>query len=1062
MAGGRGRFVAVLAALAFLVAAPSGAAAPPSRWIVEFDAPCAAETLSEKDYSRQAAREALEPLFKQLEGDLEILGRSAVRKPAPVILRRYRDCLAGAAIRAVPSTARELVARSYVAAVYPDVVVSADVNHARELMGVDAMVQVYNVRGEGMRVAIIDTGIDYTHPNLGAGYGPGARVVGGYDFVNDDDDPMDDGGHGTAVAGVVASDHDVLFGVAPRAQLLALKVLNAQGGGWSSDVAAGLEFAVDPDGDAATDDGAHVANLSLSAPDGHPDDFLCRAVDGAVALGMVVCASAGNRGQVQGAVGTPSAAKQAITVGSISAYRLLSQFSSWGPTLNVYDVKPDLLAVGEGVKTLALGGGIGSAVSGTSFSSPFVAGAAALLLQLHPDWTPQQVKAALVNSTDEVGWQPSAQGSGLMNLLRAAQGEFIAEPAVLSLGIDDLDAPIWDVRRSIKLRNISDQALALTLSIDRAFMVEGVDATVSPRKIDLAAGQGATAAFELRVDNGVAPITASLPRTYSGYVSIQGGSTAARVPFSVVVHPEIRLTFQYAPWMYDLALAHQAGPLWEYQAYEPLFARLMRAGRYDLGAVVQRPGPAPTDVLLFADLTHSTMTDLRVGAEHLPHCYAVEAIEPGGEEEMPLTDAIVRLSHGQEIRIDATVPLANGFRLSPLFAASKFEWRMDWFGAVIVQLNGLVDQSLQGDHVERIGPDDYRRLNVEFVDEKENPAALARILATAIDTETGDLVQRYAVRSERLLPSRETLPFFYTPASPAQDFRYTQYHFFWTSPDEPFLVSSLIDMATDPPTRRAPGSGARAIRSVDDGRLWLGRGPFVYSGGLYNYTSREALHHWAGVDTHDVLFAGPDGDYYPQRVAVRRLAGDDLSIVEVNTGWTNGRNREGHVSLISHFRYRLEFTFEDPDWPSYATAEFYGNTADPDPPYLRRLEVFGRGRDRRNLSRQWPNALMVDLADRAGEVRDVSVTLYATDSTDLVPLIHDQQPDPPIPGQALTVVGGPEVYWADIPTPAPGLDGPFSVFLSARDESGNVLRVLALGAFEFGAETGARGWSEYD
>ena len=105
------------------------------------------------------------------------------------------------------------------------------------------------VKGEGRTVAIIDTGIDYTLPDLGAGFGPGHRVVDGYDFVNDDADPMDDHMHGTHVAGIVGAGGDNLTGMAPDVTLTAWKAMDANGGGTTEGLLLALDAAIDPLGD---------------------------------------------------------------------------------------------------------------------------------------------------------------------------------------------------------------------------------------------------------------------------------------------------------------------------------------------------------------------------------------------------------------------------------------------------------------------------------------------------------------------------------------------------------------------------------------------------------------------------------------------------------------------------------------------------------------------------------------------------------------------------------------------------------------------------------------------
>ena len=191
----------------------------------------------------------------------------------------------------VPEDERDrLAALPGVAAVHPDRTVTASLDTSVPLVGApdvwdrsDAAGQP--VTGTGVDVAVIDTGVDDTHPAL-----DGGTVVGGHDFANDDDDPMDDNGHGTHVAGIVAANGD-LTGVAPGASIVAYKVLNRNGSGPTSDVLAGLEAAVDP----ANPHRAEVVNFSLGGaePAGGP---LTSAAQAAAEAGVVVVASAGNDG----------------------------------------------------------------------------------------------------------------------------------------------------------------------------------------------------------------------------------------------------------------------------------------------------------------------------------------------------------------------------------------------------------------------------------------------------------------------------------------------------------------------------------------------------------------------------------------------------------------------------------------------------------------------------------------------------------------------------------------------------------------------------------------------
>lgn len=167
------------------------------------------------------------------------------------------------------------------------------------------------VRGAGTTVAVVDTGVDYTHPALGGDFGSGHKVVVGHDFVNEDGDPRDDNGHGTHVAGIVAGDGDDMTGVAPEATLAAYKVLDRFGNGRLSDVMAGLQAAVDPDNPHRAD----IVNMSLGAQ-GNGRGPLGQAASAAVRAGTVVVASAGNDGPGARTVGTPAAARGVLAVGA--------------------------------------------------------------------------------------------------------------------------------------------------------------------------------------------------------------------------------------------------------------------------------------------------------------------------------------------------------------------------------------------------------------------------------------------------------------------------------------------------------------------------------------------------------------------------------------------------------------------------------------------------------------------------------------------------------------------------------------------------------------------------
>ncbi len=263
-------------------------------------------------------------------------------------------------------------------------------------------------RGTGIKVAIVDTGIDPNHPDFQGRIAAGASFVGG--------SWVDENGHGTHVAGIVAGSGSALGGkyrgVAPEALLYVARSLDKNGGGSMSTVMAGVEWAVEQ--------GVQVINLSLGgAGSSDGSDALSMTCNAAVARGIVVCVAAGNAGPTSRTVGSPGAAADVITVGATDRADGIARFSSRGPTADGR-IKPDICFPGTDiVSARAAGTSMGrpvsdlyTAASGTSMATPHASGLAALLLQAKPGLTPQQVKKALMDTALNLGQDPNAQGAG--------------------------------------------------------------------------------------------------------------------------------------------------------------------------------------------------------------------------------------------------------------------------------------------------------------------------------------------------------------------------------------------------------------------------------------------------------------------------------------------------------------------------------------------------------------------------------------------------------------------------------------------------------------------------
>ena len=267
-----------------------------------------------------------------------------------------------------------------------------------------------------VRVAVIDSGISYTHPELA-----GPRIINGWDYVNNDGDSTDDDGHGTHVAGTVGATMDNNTGVVGVAQceVLGVKVLGADGTGFESWCANGINYSVNS--------GADILNLSLGAPYQVPQ--VEAALNYAAASGcLAVCASGNSAGPVK----YPAAYASSIAVGGSNSADGRYSYSCFG-------AEQDLAAPAVGITSTDLGGGYTSG-TGTSQATPHVAGAGALLKSHNAGLTAADVRMLLESTADDlgaVGWDPYF-GHGRINLQRAfaEMGGVltVAEPHVLPDG----------------------------------------------------------------------------------------------------------------------------------------------------------------------------------------------------------------------------------------------------------------------------------------------------------------------------------------------------------------------------------------------------------------------------------------------------------------------------------------------------------------------------------------------------------------------------------------------------------------------------------------------------
>ncbi|HUR05965.1 MAG TPA: S8 family peptidase, partial [Nonomuraea sp.] len=336
--------------------------------------------------------------------------------------------------------------------------------------------------GTGATVGIIDTGIDAQHPDLQGRIAEARSFVpagspGGGDPAN----VSDKFGHGTHVAGIIAgsgaASNGRYKGVAPGARLTIAKALDDTGSGNDSEIIAAMEW------QAATAH-ARVVNMSLGsngATDG-TDPLSQAANDLTAEYGTLFVVAAGNSGPGRFTVAAPGAATSALTVGAVDSADKIASFSSRGPRLSDdFAIKPEITAPGVNIVAARAAGtslGEGSSVpgggpiddnytaaSGTSMATPHVAAAAGILAAQHPDWTPDQLKTALVGTAQPLdATSPYDQGAGRLDIGRAVTQQVFDDLSVVSAGFTDPYTG-QTLTKKVTYRNTGKDPVTLNLSL---------------------------------------------------------------------------------------------------------------------------------------------------------------------------------------------------------------------------------------------------------------------------------------------------------------------------------------------------------------------------------------------------------------------------------------------------------------------------------------------------------------------------------------------------------------------------------------------------------------------
>jgi subtilisin family serine protease len=468
---------------------------------------------------------------------------------------RYRVVLDGLAL-VLPRNRLQTLARvPGVVRVWPGAHVRPALDRSPQLIGADQLwgLPSFSTAGNGVKIAIIDDGIDQKHPffdptgfSYPAGFPKGntayttPKVIVARAFAPPNTTwkyarvPFDPvySDHGTHVAGIAGGDYTPvaavgrgpLSGVAPKAYLGNYKMNSTPFGNELIENSAELAAAIE----AAVRDGMDVINISYGEIEvGAPHDIVDRAVDGAAAAGVVPVVAAGNDFEEfgRGSISSPGTAGRGISVAAVSKTDIVASFSSSGPTPLSDRLKPDVSAPGVSIlSSVPSREGTWVQFSGTSMATPHVAGGAALLLQRHPSWSVAELKSALVLTAGpayadaaRTEAPTTREGAGLINLPRANAPLIFAAPSSLSFGLLRVGK---SASRTIALTDAGGGAGAWGATVQLQGQAQGVTVSV-PSSVSVPG----------RLDVRAAAAAGAAEADITGFAVLTHGTTTRRIPF---------------------------------------------------------------------------------------------------------------------------------------------------------------------------------------------------------------------------------------------------------------------------------------------------------------------------------------------------------------------------------------------------------------------------------------------------------------------------------------------------------------------------------------------------
>ncbi|MFJ2024797.1 S8 family peptidase [Streptomyces sp. NPDC087897] len=477
-------------------------------------------------YTEDAARRSFAtPRGAERGAVLDVIGGQALKADK----KRAADFWADLTAR------RTLSSGSGLKKLWLDRKVEASLERSTKQVGAD-LARAAGYDGTGTKVAVLDTGADAEHPDLQG------RITASENFT-DSADTGDFQGHGTHVASTVggsgAASGGTKAGVAPGTDLMVGKVLDDSGSGAASWIIAGMQWAVDNKAD--------VVSMSLGS--GEPTDCTDPMSLAATELGKnkdtLFVVAAGNLGPSLNTVSSPGCAPGVLTVGAVDRDDSTANFSSRGPAIVSHTLKPEIAAPGVAIAAAAAGGRGSEAyrsMSGTSMATPHVAGAAAVLKQRHPEWTAQQIKAALVSSAHSaVPGDVRETGGGRLDMARAIRTPVFGASAVQGGTFNWPQDTSDRTTATVPYTNTSGKPVTLSLKVAG---VTGNDGSTVRSKIAALGRTSVTvpAGGTVEVPLALAPdarLTAAQYGDVTGRIlATAPGGVKVSTPFSLYVAPE--------------------------------------------------------------------------------------------------------------------------------------------------------------------------------------------------------------------------------------------------------------------------------------------------------------------------------------------------------------------------------------------------------------------------------------------------------------------------------------------------------------------------------------------